>query len=66
MDLELATTRDILEELSKRETLFVFAGLSRRNRGTGDFYIACQGRSEDEVRGMARLLERRLVENEDL
>jgi hypothetical protein len=64
MDLELATTRDILEELRKRKLRFIFVGMTERNRGTGELYFACQGRSAREAQAMLRLLQRRLAQGE--
>jgi hypothetical protein len=64
MDLELATTRDILEELRKRGMRFVFVGMTTRNGRTGELYFGCQGSSAREAHAMLRLLERRLTQRE--
>ena len=65
MDLELATTAEILEELRNRGMHFVFVGMSGRNRARNDIYCACQGVSQGELLRMLRLAQHRLTQNDE-
>jgi hypothetical protein len=60
MDLKLATTVDILEELSARGMHFAFVGLSLRSHGRPNLYLACHGDSQREVLGLLSILRRRI------
>jgi hypothetical protein len=64
MDLELATTHDILLELHHRGAHFVYAGFQPTYSGTGEVYFACQGQSSREAHRLIRLLEKRLFEKQ--
>lgn len=57
MDLELATTRDILEELHRRGTHFVFAGFQPTNARSGEMLFASQAFSRGEVRQLIQVLQ---------
>jgi hypothetical protein len=50
MDLELATTTDIVEELLRRQLRFVFVAVENANCDPGrSAYLAGQGLSTDDV-----------------
>ena len=65
MDLELATTMEILEELRNREMHFIFVGIPTRNRACHEIYYACQGVSQGELLLMVRLAQHRLIRNDE-
>lgn len=64
MDLELATTRDILEELRHRDMRFAFVGLPGRNGPAEEIYFACQGCSERDLVVLLRLMQHHLAHGE--
>ena len=60
MDLELATLRDILEELDHRGAHFVFVGFQPTNAMSGEVHCAYQASSRREIRRIIQLLQQRL------
>lgn len=60
MDLELATTDDVIAELRERGMHFVFVGMPGRNTSPNELYFACQGISEDELLRMVLLMQESL------
>jgi hypothetical protein len=64
MDLELATTAEILEELRNREMHFIFVGMPNRNRARHEIYCACQGVSQDELLRLLLLAQHCLIRND--
>lgn len=60
MDIEIATTSDILLELHRRGAHFVFAGFQPTNSSSGEGYVACQACSRREVRRLIRELQQSL------
>ena len=49
MDLELATTEDIVEELRSRRRLFLFVGIGASNRKVKQITYAYQGGTHGEL-----------------
>ena len=66
MDIELATTEDILEELHRREIRFAFVGLQNTNLKHREVHYACQGATRDEMLKLIRMLYRRVKTTSDV
>ncbi len=62
MDLELATTHDILMELRRRKMHFAFVGAETRNRMPGNTFFACYGDSRLEILQLLRLMRARVIQ----
>ena len=60
MDLELATTEDMLMELRRRQVHFVYVGSQNTNAAQGEIVYAYQGTSRRELACMLRLVFKRL------
>ncbi|MCA9108421.1 MAG: hypothetical protein KDA52_00620 [Planctomycetaceae bacterium] len=60
MNLEWATTDDLLEELHRRGTTFVFAGVPNTNRKRDQVHYACQATSSNEMLQLIRMLHYRI------
>ena len=65
IDLEMATTLDILAELRRRKTRFAFIGYTARNCGTAEVYTAALGSSADDILDMIDLLHDRICHQVD-
>lgn len=64
MDLGLATTVDIIEELRRRGMHFVFVGMPVRNASPNELYFACQGISKGELLRMVLLMQESLRQHD--
>ncbi len=60
MDLELATSEDMLMELERRHMHFVFIGAQNTNSRQGEVVYAYQGTSHRELARLLRFVLRRL------
>jgi hypothetical protein len=56
IELQLATTVDILKELRRRKLHFAFIGYQKRNREEPTIYAGCQGEYPEEILGLISLL----------
>ena len=61
MDLELATTEDMLAEFRRRQMHFVFICEQNANGPQGEIIYAYQGRSRHELARLLRFLLKRLL-----
>jgi hypothetical protein len=61
MDLELATTEDMLMELRRRQAHFVFIGQQNTNARQGEIFYAYQGASRQELAQMLRFVLKRVL-----
>ena len=61
MDLELATTEDILMELKRRQKHFVFIGEQNTNSQHGEVIYAYQGTSRRKLARLLRFVLERLL-----
>ncbi|MDA1053728.1 MAG: hypothetical protein O3C40_25040 [Planctomycetota bacterium] len=64
MDLELATTEDMLTELKRRQTHFVFIGCQNPNVPESEVVYAYQGTSRRELCRMLRFVLKRLLQQD--
>lgn len=64
MELELATTEDIIRELQQRRLRFALVGVENSNRpGPLKMFSAMSGLTADEALGLTRLLQHIVEEN---
>lgn len=66
MELQLATTHDMLDELRRRNVHFAYAGIQNTNRDELEICYECQGRSRREILQLIRRLHERIRTANDL